>query len=375
MIRARDPIITSTPGGLRFESFSACCGVYARLDVPASGLDAEIVFRGVTNVDINDGLRQALAGLLSHEPLHLAVGDDALQVSTLDAQHVEEKVPLPSRWIRGLAEVQAVLAGMSERMSWDAIGTRRLVSGLPSSTSTHAQAWVTQAAGGARLASRPSTGAVALPGAERLRTLVPLLGIATGLRAFGADSGAGSPPLASGWVLDLPDARLTIAISPDKARGFSGEGGTLHALASDDVGDDASLVAGHLDFDERVDPDALAARLSIGPDRIRAALALLATSGQVGWDLDAGAYFHRPLPFDDDAMLTLNPRLADARELVDAGAVTWDGSSAALVDSAGLTYRVTVVDDGYACTCPWYAKHGAGRGPCKHVLAVRLART
>ncbi|MDR3107935.1 MAG: SWIM zinc finger family protein [Bifidobacteriaceae bacterium] len=24
------------------------------------------------------------------------------------------------------------------------------------------------------------------------------------------------------------------------------------------------------------------------------------------------------------------------------------------------------------CTCPWYLKHQADRGPCKHVLAVQL---
>ena len=35
-----DPVVTSTAEGLRFESFSACCGVYARLDVEASSLDA-----------------------------------------------------------------------------------------------------------------------------------------------------------------------------------------------------------------------------------------------------------------------------------------------------------------------------------------------
>ncbi|MEU7867433.1 SWIM zinc finger family protein [Dactylosporangium sp. NPDC049140] len=30
--------------------------------------------------------------------------------------------------------------------------------------------------------------------------------------------------------------------------------------------------------------------------------------------------------------------------------------------------------DGERCTCQWFARHGLGRGPCKHILAVRLAR-
>ena len=32
-IAALDPVVTSTPEGLRFESFSGCCSAYARLDL------------------------------------------------------------------------------------------------------------------------------------------------------------------------------------------------------------------------------------------------------------------------------------------------------------------------------------------------------
>ena len=68
VLRAADPVVTSTPEGLRFESFSVCCGVYARLDVDAAALDATHVAPGVTNVDVNPPLRQALAGLRASEP-------------------------------------------------------------------------------------------------------------------------------------------------------------------------------------------------------------------------------------------------------------------------------------------------------------------
>src|SRR5690242_19026150 len=34
-----DPVVTANGDRLRFESFSGCCGVYARLDVLADGLD------------------------------------------------------------------------------------------------------------------------------------------------------------------------------------------------------------------------------------------------------------------------------------------------------------------------------------------------
>jgi SWIM zinc finger len=69
-----------------------------------------------------------------------------------------------------------------------------------------------------------------------------------------------------------------------------------------------------------------------------------------------------------------NPRLRDARALVAAGAVALAGD-VATVTVADHVQRVRLGAGGQAwCTCDWWAKHRGTRGPCKHVLAVRLAR-
>lgn len=68
-----------------------------------------------------------------------------------------------------------------------------------------------------------------------------------------------------------------------------------------------------------------------------------------------------------------HPRLADARALVDGGAVALDGSGAA-VRTDRAVHRVRFADPAATCTCPWFAKHGGERGPCKHVLAATVAR-
>ena len=95
VLRAADPVVTSTPEGLRFESFSVCCGVYARLDVDAAARWTPRVAPGVTNVDVNPPLRQALAGLRASEPLHLSVGSDALRVSTGAGEIVGKRCRCP----------------------------------------------------------------------------------------------------------------------------------------------------------------------------------------------------------------------------------------------------------------------------------------
>lgn len=376
ILRAADPVVTSTPQGLRFESFSACCGVYARLDVDASALDASFSAAGVTNVDVNPPLRQALAGLRASEPLQLKVGADELRVSTMDEEVVEEKVALPTRWLKGFAETQMLTSNMTKQQSLDVAALRQFSTGLPRQSATKTVMWATRAARGVRLASKPSPGAICVAGPERLRVIEPLLRFATGLTGFGPDLNAGSPPTASGWVLELPGGRLTIGLSPEKSRGFSGEGAVLHALAGETVADDADLISALLAFEPHIDVAALAKGAGLPPDRVSAALALLAASGQVGFDLTAGAYFHRPLPVRSDALEALHPRLSEARALIDAGAVGSASDGVIEVRSGGTSYQVRQGEEPGQdrCTCPWYAKHRGSRGPCKHVLAARIGQ-
>lgn len=378
ILRAADPVVTSSPAGLRFESFSPCCGVYARLDVDASALDASFWAAGVTNVDVNPPLRQALARVHASEPLHLAVGSDSLRVSTLDAEIVEEKVALPQRWLKGFAETQMISAGLKLRHVLEGAAARQFIQALPRTSSTRTVMWATRTARSLRLASRPSAGAVCLAGPERLRLLEPLLRYATSLRAYGEATDAASLPSASAWVLDLPGARLTIGLSPEKSRGFSGEGAVLHSLVGADVSGDAALVGALLSFDPRIDVGQLAREAALSQERVRGALGVLASSGQVGYDLGSSAYFHRPLPVRADALEALHPRLAAAHTLVAAGAVTPADAGVVRVRSSGADYEVRLAGAagaGDRCTCPWYAKHRGTRGPCKHVLAVRISAT
>ncbi len=158
-LRAADPVVTST-AEVRFESFSACCGVYARLDVDSSALDARHSAVGVTNIDVNPPLRAALASLRAGEPIHLNVGDDGLLTTTLDGSVMEEKVPLPIRWLKGFAETQMLSSRMSPVHSLDAAAARTFIHSLPRNSSTKAVLWATRAVRSLRLATRATAGSV-----------------------------------------------------------------------------------------------------------------------------------------------------------------------------------------------------------------------
>jgi hypothetical protein len=72
ILRAADPVVTAADGRLRLESFSQCCGVYARADLLPDMLSADVFGKGTTNVDFNPPMRAALAQVRAGETLDLA---------------------------------------------------------------------------------------------------------------------------------------------------------------------------------------------------------------------------------------------------------------------------------------------------------------
>ncbi|MFJ9423480.1 SWIM zinc finger family protein [Streptomyces sp. NPDC101249] len=386
-----DPVVTGNGDRLRFESFSGCGGVYARLDVLAGGLDGDEVGRGTTNVDVNNPLREALSRIGSDDPLHLRVGPEEMAVTTLDGPVVEKKVPLPDRWLRGFAEAQVVAAGFDLRAELPAAEAVRFLRSLPRSGGRGAAAprWVVPAGRVLRPTTRPVPGAVCLPGPERLIALQRVLRHATALRVYGPSVGADGAAAAGAWEAVLPGMRLTLTLSPDASRGFSGEGGVLEALAAGGHGadeeesaddgstapaDDTELVSMLLAWEPRIDVADLALSSGLPPERVRAALVRLGTSGRVGYDTAEAAYFHRELPYDAERVERHNPRLRSARALVAAGAVRLDGALGTVTAEDGHVHRVRDDAGVLSCSCLWWARYRGGRGPCKHALAVRMVR-
>lgn len=357
---------------LRFESFSACCGVYARLDLLEEGVDGGDIGRGTTNVDVNDPLRRAMTRIRARDPLHLRVGSEGLTATTLDGQVVEKKVPLPGRWLRGFAETQVIASGFGLRAELPRVEAQRFLRTVL--RSVRGRVWAVPVRGSLRLTTRPVPGAVCLAGAERLGAMQRVLPHLTGLRLYGPSVTADSAGTAAAWEAVLPGMRLTLTLSPDGYRGFSGEGAVLDALAGDETAQDADLLAVLLAWEARIDPVALADSAGLTAARTRAALTRLGTVGRIGYDTAEAAYFHRELPYHAEQTERDNPRLRDARALIEAGAVTLDRQAGtATVVSGDMTHRVGHADGRLSCTCLWWARHQGARGPCKHALAMRIA--
>lgn len=368
----RDPVVTCDGEGLRFEAFSACGGVYARLDVLGPGVDGEMFDRGTTNVDVGEPLRRMLSGVSADAVLHVSVGSEEVVITEPGRAVVERRVPLPTRWLRGFAESQQIASTFEPRLESSAADGLRF---LRSVSGARDVGWLMPAGRNWRLSGRPTAQSVFMADGRRLESMVPLLRLGSRMRAYGPAAGPNDQSASSAWEIELPGMRFTLLLSPASGRGLSGEGAVLESLAADEVADDADVVHAELAFQPWLDADELATATRLTVPRVRAALSCLATAGSVGYDLSGAGFFHRELPYDAAALEVMNPRLRSARRLVSDAGVRIVGPTIAEVDSGEKTYRVRTTSSGEVnCTCMWWTRHQGSRGPCKHVLAVAIMR-
>jgi len=372
-IALSDPVVTSGGGLLRFEGFSSCCSTYVRVDLLPQAYDGLVIAKGTTNVDFNSSMRSALARVRDDAGLELAIGPDDMTLRSGGTEVTERKVELPMRWIRGLVEVQSSQAAMSRRFEVSGLEGLRFLRTLPRASTSRTPLWITTGPAGLFTTTRATAQGVRVTDTRRLRVLENLLPRALSLTAYSDDA-----QQANAWVLDFGDVRLTLALSPEVWRGFSGEGLALRALlhASTRSAGTLSQVRAALQWQPRLDAAALASELGLAVDEVEDALRVVGACGLAGFDLTEGHYFHRVLPFDLSGVEDMHPRLAAARELIAAGAVALLAADPfeATVLSGDVEHRVREKSGELHCTCPWHAAHRGERGPCKHVLAVEASR-
>lgn len=366
-----DPVVTSGGGLLRFEGFSSCCGVYARVDLTPEAFDVELRGKGTTNVDFNEAMRVSLRRMSDDDSAQLQVGGEGVTLRRGDERIIERKVKLPVRWVRGFCEEQAYQPRMTPALELSPFQTRDLFRALPPGSNSRRPVHITRTGNAVRLASRPVRGSVQLQGTDRVRVLEPLVPFAKKLVIWYDEESE-----TSGWDLRFDVGRFFALVSPELDRGFSGEGQMLTRLATGDWQRSLPLVADSLNWQSRIDTAALGASSGCGEAAVEAALAVLGARGLVGYDLTTGHYFHRVLPFDLERVESHQPRLKAARELVASGACRILGETPSetrlTIPGTDVEHFVRLRLEGGRCTCRWFNRYLGQRGPCKHILAARL---
>jgi hypothetical protein len=365
----KDPIVTAGNEKIRFEGFSHCAGVYARVDVLPGGHEGEFLENGTTNVDFNQAMISALSGISKHEKVLLSVGKKEVSVQTGNEKVVERKVPLPTKWIKGLTSVQLYLAEAERVFTFNRVQTLQLFQSIPNGKPKTDYFLINR---GNKPSFSPvsATQGICLGGIHRLKLLEPLLPLADELRVF-----AHPNMQSTTWQLYFGQVRFSLTLSRDSWRGFSGEGAALEALLEDVPDSWIDGLDKYSYANQEFNPTLLAINEGIDLKKVENITGRLSAMGLLGYDLDENQFFYRRLPFKLNRILSLNPRLKEAEKLLAEGKVEVVFRNAtkmeARVEGSGVKHTVVLEGESERCTCTWFSRHQGERGVCKHILAVK----
>jgi len=366
----RDPIVSAGSERLRFEGFSSCNGVYVRLDMKPEAVDGEFIANGTTNVDFNDPMLNALNAIQKNEKVTLAVGQQDVQVITSKAKVVEKKVTLPMRWIKGLTSVQLYLADMDLKFELNKIQTIQLFQSLPKG-SVKGDFFITKRAGKFMFSTLATVDSVRIGGVQRLRLLEGILSIVDKIFVYES-----SDKQTCSIVCEFGKMQLLMAFSPDSYRGFSGEGNVLETMTENLPMEWVYGLNSLLKSNEMFDPTMLSIENDIDFGTMDNLTSNLSSMGLLGYDLSEKAHFYRRLPFKTERILSLNPRLKNAKKLIDNEEVEITERRAnyieAKVKGSGVVHKVIIDNSSQKCTCDWFTAYQGKRGICKHILAVKM---
>jgi hypothetical protein len=258
-VAMRDPVLSAQGDRLRAECFSACNGVYARLDLLDTGFDGQIAL-GATNVDIGKELRTALTGIKQTDKLHVNIGSDGLaaipinkpddKLVSLGKRVLERPVQMPDRWIRALGNAAEIHRRMNPVFTLNGPQAQAFVASLPPATGKAQSGWLTYSPAGVKLTPRRSQGAAFVSGLHRLSALKRLLTNITGMTFYMAETGKPGAFMAE---TSIQGGRLTLSLTAESWQGYSGEGSLLESLAKHEVSEDAESILSDLAFNAAID--------------------------------------------------------------------------------------------------------------------------
>ncbi len=365
----RDPIVTVGAGKIRFEGFSQCAGVYARVDVTEEAQKEAFVASGTTNVDFNQEMISALGQVSKKSDFTLYVGTKEVSVHTENHRVVEKKVTLPTRWVKSLTAVQHYMAHSRAYATLNRLQALQLFRSIPTGI-VKTDYYLFKRAGKFIFSPMAYKDAVRIGAINRLRLLEPLIPLIDELKIFVHEK-----ELSVTWQLYFDNVVFSLTLSYDAYRGFSGEGALLEELM-EEIDEETVKRFGNFAYaNQTFSPTLLPIRLGKDPKTIDRFTAKLSAMGLLGYDLDIGAYFYRRLPFKPSRILALNPRLKGAKKLIENNQVrillNENGKIEAKVAGSGVDHLVVIEHGEAKCTCQWFGKYQGARGDCKHVLAVR----
>ncbi len=396
-----DPVITVAPDTVFFEAFSKDESSYGCLYVERDAFRGEAGSgMGTTNVDYSLGLYEHFQTLRSYRPARLLVDPTGFGVRVLGREDFrEEKIDLPSSWLRGFGQLQAAmtLPSLTVPLSRDAVysilaflkrhrektGPRCLRFKLRPGESPVVvlEPWgIGVTSGTVYRGEREEE--IKVWGRRRLFTLSRLLPQAERFEVRLLGSG-----LPSFWTARLPGMSFVLGLSGWTANDWT-SGANLDLLAGSFPASAAvtAKVAHYLEASHKASLPVLQRATGESQETVLGSLNRLAKLGQVIHDFSASCYRFRcvmpealsekalgPEPPEWTAGLALyrekgvklgrEEELPEKKRLMRGRAGNLDVE--AILGPDGAFSRAT-------CSCSHFRRFRLRAGPCRHLLALRL---
>jgi len=402
-----DPVITVHPDEVFFECFSQDESSYGRL---GTGYE---VFRdvgefacGTTNIDYSAGLYDEFQKIRDYKATKFEIDPSGFEVQTTDESvYKEVKIDLPDSWVRGFLQVSSAMSLPAVSFDLHPMDVYNLCLVLRRNRELkgpRGMRYLLEPDRPVRVVFEPWEIEVECPrsiftgsqgdeirvwGRRRIHILERLIPLAKKFTVHLL--GKGMP---SFYVADLGDMTFTLGLSGWTANDWSTAGNfDLMAPRAEVDSDTKSRVFEALKESWQETPDALAARLDLDRSVVLGALSAYTQAGRAMWDLDKKTYRLRELsrePLPMEKLRFANPREDSATRLLDAGAVTIGKSDIGqgnIVSLGGTvkegnqkyTPQLQIDADGRIaggrCSCNWFQQNRLRKGPCEHILALRMA--
>lgn len=400
-----DPVITVHPDEVFFECFSQDESAYGKL-----GCNYE-VFRnisdfkcGTTNVDYSATLYNEFQKIRDYKTTELKVDPSGFEVQTeMDEAYKEVKIDLPDTWLRGFLQVSSAMtipAHSFDLHPMDVHNFLFLLRRMKAKESPRSIRFILKPGHPVKAIFEPwnhevichrsiYTGEkteVRIWGRRRLLILERLLPIAK--RFTVTLLGSGMP---SFWVADLGDMNFTLGLSGWSSNDWS-RSGNFDLLAPRAEVDALTQQRVFLALKEnwRESAESLSTRLQLDRSVVLGALGSFVQAGRAIFDMDKKVFRVRELARDPLPMSELrfaNPREEAASRFLREKSVKVKQVEqqrdrvkiSGHVRDKGKDYTPVISIDNDerlidpVCTCNFFQQNKLFKGPCEHILALRMA--
>ncbi|MDJ1506481.1 SWIM zinc finger family protein [Xanthocytophaga agilis] len=400
-----DPVITVHPDEIFFECFSQDESTYGKL-----GCNYEVFKNinefecGTTNIDYSADLYNEFQKIRNYKETNFTVDPSGFQVQTTNEDaYTEVKIDLPDSWVRGFLQVSSAMTLPAHtfelhpmdvhnicfilRRQKEKLGPRsiRFVLKPGEPVKLIFEPWNHELVcrRSIYLGSEPAE--IRLWGRRRLLILERLIPVTQKFTVHMLGNG-----MPSFFIADLGYMNFTLGLSGWTANDWSRAGNfDLMAPRAEVDNFTKERIFKALRENWRESSVSLSQRLGLDKKLIEGALSAYTQAGRAIYDLNQKVYRVRELtqePLPMDKLRFDNPREATANEFVANKAVNVQATQTpnglklnGVVKDKNQQYKPEVIIDKdermvqATCTCNFFVQNKLYKGPCEHILALRIA--